>query len=46
MGTYVDCDCGQLTRKEMGKYNRFKCSMRKKYKLSQGNYVLIDGTSD
>ncbi|WP_225620652.1 hypothetical protein [Enterococcus faecalis] len=24
--TYIDCDCGQLARKEIGKYNQFKCS--------------------
>lgn len=23
---YVDCDCGQLARRELGKYNHFKCS--------------------
>ncbi|ANU72139.1 hypothetical protein [Enterococcus faecalis] len=28
--TYIDCDCGQLARKEIGKYNQFKCSSCKK----------------
>lgn len=40
---YVECDCGQLARRELGKYHRFKCShCKKEYKLRQGSYVLID----
>ncbi|EPI33866.1 hypothetical protein [Enterococcus faecalis] len=38
--TYVDCD--QLARRELGKYNHFKCSScKKEYKLSNGSYVEI-----
>ncbi|ANU71940.1 hypothetical protein [Enterococcus faecalis] len=41
--TFIDCDCGQLAERELGKYNQFKCdSCKKEYKLHQGNYVLID----
>ena len=37
---YVACDCGQLARRELGKYNHFKCSScKKEYKLSNGSYV-------
>lgn len=39
---YVDCDCGQLARKEIGESNRFKCSScKKEYKLSKGICVEI-----
>ncbi|MDT2201481.1 hypothetical protein, partial [Enterococcus faecalis] len=45
--TFIDCDCGQLAERELGKYNQFKCdSCKKEYKLHQGNYVLIDGKSE
>ncbi|MFU1828177.1 ultraviolet resistance protein UvrA repressor UvrC, partial [Enterococcus faecium] len=23
--TFIDCDCGQLAKRELGKYNQFKC---------------------
>lgn len=39
---YVACDCGQLARKERGKYNQFKCSScKREYKLSNGSYIEI-----
>ncbi|BBD26504.1 hypothetical protein D5663_14490 [Enterococcus faecalis] len=45
--TFVDCDCGQLAKRELGKHNQFKCDRcKKEYKLRQGNYVLIDGKSE
>ncbi|WEB29919.1 hypothetical protein PUW56_14325 (plasmid) [Enterococcus faecalis] len=32
--TFIDCDCGQLAKRELGKYNQFKCdSCNKEYKL-------------
>lgn len=38
---YVDCDCGQLARREIGEYNKFKCSTcKKEYKLSRG--IIIE----
>ncbi|MBO1138245.1 hypothetical protein [Enterococcus faecalis] len=39
---YVDCDCGQLARRELGKYNHFKCSScKKEYKLSMGACIEV-----
>ncbi len=39
---YVDCACGQLARRELRKYNHFKCSnCKKEYKLSKGIFVEI-----
>ncbi|EPI11633.1 hypothetical protein [Enterococcus faecalis] len=44
---FVDCDCGQLAKRELGKHNQFKCEgCKKEYKLHQGNYVLINGKSE
>jgi hypothetical protein len=41
--TFIDCDCGQLAKRKLGKYNQFKCdSCIKEYKLYQGNYIPID----
>lgn len=41
--TFIDCDCGQLAKRELGKYNQFKCDrFNKDYKLYQGNYIAID----
>ena len=32
--TFIDCDCGQLAKRELGKYNQFKCdSCNKEYIL-------------
>lgn len=39
---YVDCDCGQLARRKLGKYNHFKCNTcKKEYKISKGICVEI-----
>jgi small-conductance mechanosensitive channel len=42
---YVVCDCGHisLARRELRKYNHFKCSSckKKEYKLSNGSYIEI-----
>ena len=24
--TFIDCDCGQLAKRELGKYNQYKCN--------------------
>ncbi|MGC2993320.1 hypothetical protein ACPTI2_10920 [Enterococcus faecalis] len=41
--TFVDCDCGQLAKRELGKYNQLKCnSCKREYKLYLGSYVVID----
>ncbi|HBI2077918.1 TPA: hypothetical protein I0H43_RS13610 [Enterococcus faecalis] len=35
-------DCGQLARRELGKYNHFKCdNCKKEYKLSKGICIEI-----
>lgn len=39
---YVDCDCGRLARRELGKYDYFKCNdCKKEYKISKGICVEI-----
>lgn len=41
MVSYVDCDCGQLARRELGKYNHLMYSNCKKYKLIKSVCVEI-----
>ncbi|EGO2510932.1 hypothetical protein JWS72_002908 [Enterococcus faecalis] len=40
---YVQCDCGQLARREYGKNEHFKCSLcKREYQQKLGAYVLIE----
>ncbi|HGC5945095.1 TPA: hypothetical protein ACIZC1_002594 [Enterococcus faecalis] len=40
---YVQCDCGQLAKREYGKNEQFKCSLcKREYHRKLGEYILVE----